>query len=180
MRINDTSTINLGHHDVHEIIMGCANNFVFGVQRRGEECETENDLELEAAIQTDDVTNGEIHGECNGNTNGEVNGERDILSNGVPNRDINAVGYEPIDEQTLFERIQSPGSQTQSDGSAVTVQSNSVDSISSVVPRRLGPVPYTNGFKKPVENEPDELELQIAEIMSGEAEVLKEHNNIIG
>lgn len=177
MRINDTSTINLGHHDVHEIIMSCANNFVFGIKRKGVESDSEDDFEVEPSIQT--------NGEFNAHTNGEVNDEQNIHSNDIPSGDTNAtVIYEPVDEQTLFERIQSPASQTQSEGSGNTVQSNSVDSISSVIPRKhLGPVPYTNGFKKPekdVENVPDELELQIAEIMSGEAEVLKEHNNVIG
>lgn len=180
MRVNDVSTINLGHFDVHEIIMGCANSFVFGVRRRGEECESE---EAESSNQTNDAANDELNDEkSNGSTNDEiVNGDLNILS--VENGVTGTIGYEPVDEQTLFERIQSPASQTQSDVSAVTVQSNNVDSIKSVVHQRLGPVPFTNGYKKPekeVENPPDELELQIAEIMSGEAEVLKEHNNVIG
>lgn len=152
VRINDTSTIDLGHFDVHEIIMSCANCFVLGVRRRGEA----DDEEVAPAVVPS-------HSAC----------------------------FEPIDEGTLFGQSQSPCSQTISELSDHTVNGNCAESIDREVVWKVPPPepapqpkpapitndkPIPNGVKYTDGEVTDDL---IAEIMSGEAEVLKEHN-IIG
>lgn len=125
--------------------MGCANNFVFGVSREGE--------------------NDDIKSECPNEFSYKVESS---VSDG---------SYEIVDEKTLFGEVNSPD--THSIVSEITVYSNGAGSHDSDISQR-GPKPYVNTLAQPVTNiiktEEDPTEVQIAEIMSGEAEVLKEHN----
>lgn len=119
VRINDSPTVSLNHHDAHEIIVGCANTFVLGVIRPDE-----------------DAQNGETVPTEGAPVNFEVN------ENGSPGSQAR------------------PDSQAYSEYSELTNGSNGHDSISG-------------------ELEPQKMtDEQIAEMMSGEAEVLKEHNVI--
>lgn len=150
VRINDTSTINLGHFDVHEIIMGCANNFVFGVSRDGEEDVVEENCPIDSP--------GHVDAACEVETQ------------------LNGANYETVDEKTLFGDAQSPD--TRSVVSEITVYSNGAGSNGSEISQR-GPKPFVSPITKPepaVKTEDEATEERIAEIMSGEAEVLKEHN----
>lgn len=119
VRINDTPTVNLNHHNAHEIIMGCANTFVLGVIRPDESAE-----------------------------NGEA-----IPTEGAP------VDFDVHENGSVFSQAR-PDSQAYSEYSELTNGSNGPDSISG----ELEPQKFTDD--------------RIAEIMSGEAEVLKDHNVI--
>lgn len=118
VRVNYEPTIDLPHSKVQEMILGCTNSFVMGVER-----ENEGDEANEG--------NGPMY---------------------------------PIDDaqvQEFLAKIEDdrPESAVFSEFSETTINSCGVDSI-------------TGEFHSP------KIEEQIAEVISGEAEVLKEHNVI--
>lgn len=110
VRINDTSTIDLGHFDVHEIIMGCANSFVLGVRRRGEEDDEEDVSEVEAQETVEEVAQPTID---------EVEEPETV-------EQTNGSCFEPINEEALSETRSEARSETRSETSCSVANGNVV------------------------------------------------------
>lgn len=158
--------------------MMCANSFVLGVRRRGEENDEEPQPEPETEPESVPESVPEI----------ELIPIVEAIPEPAVEQQPNGVCFEPIDEKTLFEHAPSPCSQTISETSEPAINGHSVDPIVEIPqcvrdaqPCKIEqrPQPYVN--YKPVPNgvkytEGDVTDEIIAEIMSGEAEVLKEHN----
>lgn len=152
--------------------MSCANNFVFGVSRKGHVDEVTQEVKPEMKPEVKPDVKPVLTSEFKLEIAPEVKLE-------VPSKfyqqvkvTSNVHGYEEVDEKVLFD-TQSLCSQVHSDKSEATANSVSADSISD---KSVQPVvePPRNG----VDLKSEITDEVIAEMMSGEAEVLKEHNVI--
>lgn len=144
--------------------MSCANNFVFGVSRKGHVDEVTPEVKPEVRPLLTSEFKLELAPEVKLEVPSKFYQQVKVTSN--------VYGYEEVDEKVLFD-TQSLCSQVHSDKSEATANSVSADSISD---KLVQPVvePPRNG----VDLNSEITDEVIAEMMSGEAEVLKEHNVI--